>query len=96
METANRERGTDLFEIVNGLQSQGKMFDSLLSRLITIGNKLSDESNDERKEKSEPGNLAPKPAPRPGAVTELNNCVYGYTNLVERFEAQISKLEKII
>jgi hypothetical protein len=93
MEQTARERGSDLFEIVQGLHERGKAFESLLGRLTTIGNKLVDESGIESGEKQVA--LANKPS-QPGTISSLQSCTYGFEQLANKFETQIVKLEKII
>ena len=95
METANRERGSDLFEIVEGLQQNGKTFESLFNRLVAIGNKLVDDSGSGDKDSGNVLQPANKPS-MPGTISSLNNCVTGFTQLAKKFETHIMKLERII
>lgn len=93
-EQACRERGTEMYETYESLKSTGNHFDSLLSRLQALGNKLWDDSSDLKA-----GPLSKEPNNRivaPGAISDFNRCASGLKELAERFETQIIKLEKII
>lgn len=92
---ACRERGTELFEIKEGFETNGKRYESLLIRLTAIGNRLVDESGVE----SGMQNKIPEPASKPmlpGGITDFQHIVNGFSKLADRLEQQISKLEKII
>lgn len=94
-EQACRERGTELYEVIEKFRQHGNMFDAMLMRITAVGNKLWDESSEiktEGKLKQEPANSIMVP----GAINSLNNCSYGFTELITKFETQISKLEKLI
>lgn len=90
-----RERGTELFEIKEGLERNGKELSDILNRVTAIGNKFIDESSCEVKEVGR-ANPNGDIGPRLGAIGEFQNIVTGYDSLLSRLREQITKLEKII
>ena len=92
---ACRERGTELYEILEKFKQHGNMLDSLLMRLTVVGHKLWDESSELKAEVK----LKQEPETRvtvPGAIADFNKISYGFTEMTNRFETQIQKLEKLI
>lgn len=90
---ACRERGTDLFEIKESLDRIGKRYSESLNRLNSIGNRLKDDSG--AINMSQEKRVSPD-LPTPGAISDFQRIVDGYSSLADGFESTISKLEKII
>lgn len=85
------ETASELFNIHESFNDQGKRLLDVLNRLVNIGNKLSDDSGMEKICGAEP-----KLERQPGIIANLYNEIDGFRSLNNNLETVVSKLEKFI
>jgi hypothetical protein len=90
--TPSRERGSDLFEIHDQMQANGKTMEEIVSRLSMISDRM--EASDEIV-KSIIGPDAPQPKRIPGRITDLYNDAEGWKQLNQRLGTICSKLDRL-
>jgi len=88
-----REKGSELYEIIEKLNQRGQRLEKLANRLNQVNCKLMDESGNEKAQ--DPANKTISPYP-PGHLSSLNSCADGFEVMADRIEREIGKLEKII
>lgn len=88
---ANRERGSDLFEIHDKMQQNGKELDGIVSRFLSIAEKLEAE-NEKIKEPDLPASLS-RP---PGRISDLYVDAEGWRQLNQKLGTVCSKMERIL
>lgn len=84
---------SELVNINSMFDEQGKRLLDVFNRIASVGNRLSDETG--CIENSEKKGAEGKPQ-LPGIVSDLNNKVDGFRELITRLENQVYKLEKFI
>lgn len=85
------KESTQLESGIHQLEVKNKNYSEIAYRLEIICNKLADESQENKKE------LAKESKPElPGHISRMNNALDHYTNLNNRMENYLSKLEIII
>jgi hypothetical protein len=91
---ANRERGSDLFEIHDKLQQNGKELEGIVSRFLSIGEKL--EAVESKKNPKIEPDLQPLVKRPPGRITDLYMDADGWRQLNQTLGTVCSKMERIL
>lgn len=92
-DVANRERGSDLFEIHDKMQQNGKEMEGIVNKLLSISEKLEVTEHEKVKETGDLPGVLKRP---PGRITDLYLDSDGWKQLNQRLGAICAKMERLL